>query len=1842
MSKRRLSHPRYRLLRTLGRGGMGTVHLAEDRLDGHVVALKTYPASTPVDVLRREFLSLRRLRHPSIARAYHFGVFDGDEPTPVYTMELLEGSPLDEHGGGPPLDVVDGLDLLVQATAALEHLHRHGLLHLDVKPANLMVLDSPARRGGRRQPVLVLIDFGLVQIQSDEWGATRGTVPYMAPELLRGEPADARSDLFSLGVTFYRTLTGRAPFAGHTLAELVKSHRAGPAPAEELPRPLERLLVRLLARDPENRFENAALLLEAVLAVRRELAPGRESFIPVAEDVDVVGRDEELSRITAWTRDPRRGALLTVVGAPGSGRTRILEEVQARLQVDGRDAFLIRQPDDGGLGLVRDVVVRVAVDSPPTRDEMERAPHVFGPGGLVPRARRRANGNGATAGTPQWSVSDTTGGDPALLATRQAAVWVADRIARRDLHLLIDDVESPSGAFLREIVSCLERQREEDRAEGRKRSGDGSAESIRDKSGKARGALIISAREGEWRVDGPAVRLAPLSRSAVERWAELHGSERFRSAASRRRLHTETRGVPLLIAWEIRRSDGPMAASRPRQRTRGRPAEDAAARMAREYAGLEKPARAIVDALALAQLPPDVERLVEATGLDRAEVVRETRLLEASGILASRRGRFSFAYVPFRDHVARSLPAARRREIHRRIGRSRARGARERVAHAFHLFEAGDNAAALRLARAVGDIEPLDPFRRSDLLVRVLESASSAPGLSGVDRLRLRETLADRLQERGQIREARDAWAALLRGGAARSAERIRVRRKLAHARYLLGERSTAERDLKRCLERIPASPASDERLAVLAELAIIAHYRQAPERARRWAREGIECWSGLSPERREATRQQAVHLHGILGQVYIRSMSLGDAIEVLEEGERLARKPGVNGAVLLNNLGLAYHLDCRFSKALATFRRARDTVTRLLDESARVSIVCNIAQIHAKLGEFTAARNALDDVAGAPVLRESGRLRLSVLYTRALIDSLEGDPGAPAWDVVEHTAQEAGDRFLLAFISIYRAEAAIQEGELVAAREFLDRAIAGSRHVGEAARDLLRAAAWSRLALVEASCGRPVEADVALERSANASLSPRDVLGAWNRIYRGLALRELDRMDDAVGELDQARRCFARTGVVPGLVEALLSLAETAVMRGDTKRVQSLGRDVARALARRRSTARAMRLSSVRLPLLEARLELLAAADRGGDDVSETLSRVEQLLARAESEPSWSRRPGRHPEIAACVRLALARLAGVPSAVAEASRRLETPGVGGEPAGVNAAMRRAGLARLGFPEGVASEPGLRDEQIAVIEALIDPRQPGAPRDALELLERMARALGASVATLVPVAAPGAGTPVSAEIISWPAGSLERPPTSAELSRLPPVSWACAWSDVPGRLASLLRRRPGRRTVQRASAPASLLSAPLRSAGRTIAWCLVVRSGSLDTARRGDLRFLQTAAGGLMALDRPAPRDQTVEIDPDAATAPLEETRTLEARGEHADEPTRQLDEAQRPPPEGALEEVIAESAEMARVVQMAQSVAPSDLAVLVTGESGTGKDAVARAIHRSSRRASGPLVVQNIGSIPPALFEADLFGHARGAFTGAETTRSGFLLQAQGGTFVLDDVGDADPVVQNKLLRVLETRRVRPVGGSELVALDVRFIATAQVDIASMVDSGDFRKDLFYRLAGTHIHVPPLRERAADVMPLFRRFLSKSFGFVPEIDRDVEALLLDHDWPGNVRELRSLVQRLGVSLEDRERLRRADVEAALGPRSASGPISPALFRRHKYEDILRELEVAYLRHLFETHSGDLDAMARALNTSTRSLYRRFERHGLRPRDLAAGLGAEPGDRPQGSGSTSR
>jgi two-component system nitrogen regulation response regulator NtrX len=316
--------------------------------------------------------------------------------------------------------------------------------------------------------------------------------------------------------------------------------------------------------------------------------------------------------------------------------------------------------------------------------------------------------------------------------------------------------------------------------------------------------------------------------------------------------------------------------------------------------------------------------------------------------------------------------------------------------------------------------------------------------------------------------------------------------------------------------------------------------------------------------------------------------------------------------------------------------------------------------------------------------------------------------------------------------------------------------------------------------------------------------------------------------------------------------------------------------------------------------------------------------------------------------------------------------------------------------------------------------------------------------------------------------------------------------------------------------------------------------------------------------------------------------------------------------------------EIVGRSYAIKALLDKIEKVAPSPARVLITGENGTGKELVARAMHRLSPRANGPFVEVNCAAIPSELIESELFGHMKGSFTGAVQDRAGKFELASGGTLFLDEIGDMSLAAQAKVLRVLEDGVVTRIGGSKPISVDVRVIAATNKDLEHEIAEGKFREDLYYRLNVVPVSVPPLRDRREDIPQLIAHFtdrLTRNEGVPPRVFfDDAVRRMTEYDWPGNVRELRNTVERLLI-LASGPRISAADVERLVGKRATEQTSLGSLVECRTFEEFKDAAERAFLLAKLRESNWNVSETARLLDMPRSNLYKKIERYGLARED---------------------
>jgi len=315
------------------------------------------------------------------------------------------------------------------------------------------------------------------------------------------------------------------------------------------------------------------------------------------------------------------------------------------------------------------------------------------------------------------------------------------------------------------------------------------------------------------------------------------------------------------------------------------------------------------------------------------------------------------------------------------------------------------------------------------------------------------------------------------------------------------------------------------------------------------------------------------------------------------------------------------------------------------------------------------------------------------------------------------------------------------------------------------------------------------------------------------------------------------------------------------------------------------------------------------------------------------------------------------------------------------------------------------------------------------------------------------------------------------------------------------------------------------------------------------------------------------------------------------------------------------LDNFIGKSKKIREIKELVAKIAPTDSSVLITGESGTGKEVLSRAIHKLSTRRDGAFIAINCGAVPETLLESELFGHLKGSFTGAVKDQEGLFQAASGGTFFLDEIGTVSPPIQVKLLRALEEKEITPIGSTKVIDVDVRIIAATNADLALMVNEGDFRNDLYYRLNVLNIHIPPLRERREDIIPIasfiLNRLATRTEEKVKSLSKEAAAIIENAPWKGNVRELENALER-ALLLTDEDEITPEALPRTLTNQNQTAINEVPGGHSDNFLPSMEVIEKSYIYWVLKSTNWKKSKAADILGIDTSTLYRKIEKYDLK------------------------
>ncbi len=1767
---------RYRIDREIGRGAFATVYLATDtKKPGPPLALKIHHSglldATSSDEIEKalakmkeEFRLLTPLKHPGLEEVYDLGL-DRETGRAYFTAEFVDGKDFFRATeGASPEDI---LLLALQILDALAFIHEHGVVHGDLKPENVLVRRDVLDESGA--PVVKLLDFGLARNRraSTPDSAARGTLAYASPEAMTGRGVDDRSDLYALGLLLHQALTRRLPtpqaaFGSREYWREIESEVR--ARSADMPEPFATLLPRLVAEDPAARWSSAREVLDLARLEARDTGPETAS-LRIPPKVPFVGRREELAVMRRLyepviRREPGPRVLL-ILGEPGIGKARLLEEFKHHCQL--REGEFV-EVDAGALGAtafsaVRDLARRLLG----TLDASLASAH---------RSRQTALGLSAEPQAASLSRPEFRGAFMRFLR---------DVAAERPRTLVVRNADALDEASLDVLGHAAWRLA----VEGEK----GSTPLLLVFSLDPAGAL--RERASDLGAEGKAVEihlrgLAPAeSRELLE--AFLGGAsaivERSEFDRLAQELHRDARGNPLFLRESLSAiaESGRLAFENGKWRARRAGRRDVeipratSVLLEARYRALEPPEAALLDVLAIGSSPLHLATIASTLGLREARVAAQARRLVRAGLAVegSDAGTFGVTHPLLQTVVARLLPEARTRELHGKLGSalsdpSTAAALERTAASARHLLEGPDPTRGIELALSAAD-ERLSRGETELAVDLYARSVSTAERTGARVPAPVRERFASAALQVGRFAEAAQALeAALLEedGGLRDPSRRADLLLRLGEAKQRRGDFDSA-----------------------------LGAYREAVE---------ISAKSG-QPTDEALARNALGYLHSLAGR-YEPALSEATAGLARVEGERTRGR-----ALLLNLKGVCELRLGRLEEATTSCRASLSLFEELNDSRGQSLALNNLGIIHDRRGEIPLA---LESYRGAARLYErSGNVAdlAATLNNIGTVHLLQGHVEAAREQFEKSLAirEEIGDRYGVATAIANLGTVAREEGRFTEALERYDRSLEQYRRVGSPREEAILGIHRAELLLgLGDSASAKTELASAAKLAKTHGLATEAARVMWLRARLDLSEKPPRKASAARKDLASAAQSFREMGDARLCCEVLLTVAEFDLEKGriaEARESASEARRLAENLRHGDLSARAAIAYAQAIEDPDARLKLLAFAGertlassrlfvrarlcaallseyrRVGDAkaAAEWLKRTEESFGRLRLGVPGDRRPAfdATPAVASIER-ALKAARDSPPSPAEAERRADDGG-------------RHDRDQLATLLEINKRLNSEDDFDRLLEFIIDSavHLTNAERGFLvlvsdgELSFRVARNF-------------------NMRDVHRPEFAVSRSILNDVISSGRPVISSNAQADERFRAfvsVSDLKL-------------SSVLCTPFKARDTVLGAVYLDNRFERGLFSEADLELLKAfadqAAIAMGNLRRAA------EIA--ALNLRLAERVELQAAELEGVRVERERDREHLKKRHG---DIVGRSRKMHEVFRLIERLAPSDIPVLILGESGTGKELVAKAIHAGSARRDRVFLSENCSSIPTALLESELFGYAKGAFTGASQDKKGLFELAHRGTIFLDEIGDMPAEMQMKLLRVLQEKEFRPLGAKEVRHVDVRLISATNRDLGRLGGEGGFRSDLYYRIAGATVVLPPLRQRDQDVPLLLDHFLEKfgrESGMPRELTPAARRSLLAWRWPGNVRELENEVRRI-VAIGDRvidvgvlsPAIRESDADSTSAGGGESGGEPPI--------KSLEQLEKEAIEAALRRFGGNKPEAARHLGISLASIYVKLKRYGL-------------------------
>ncbi|TET35311.1 MAG: GAF domain-containing protein [Planctomycetota bacterium] len=1816
---------RYRVEREIGVGGMCTVYLvSEPNRSKQPIALKVVAGETnPVrlETFRNEFHILAHLNHENLIRVFDFGVLPGNDGF-FYTAEYIEGSDLSEAATDAGEEKL--IHYIVQACRALEYVHTRGYIHYDVKPKNLLVT---------RDGVVKLTDFGLSALAGRGLGKrVRGTPAYTAPEIITGADIDYRADLYSLGAALYEIATGTPPFRRRDLHDLFRAHLTEPPKPlrsirPEVPEYLDSIVLRLLAKNPADRYDSANAVIEAISKARGveiELQPesSAEGYLRMPP---LRGRDSEMEAVRSALdklADGRGGHVL-IEGPKGIGCTRFLREIHFEAQLRGY-ATAFGKADEGNLfeKLATELTAHHKVEPPP-----------------------------ATEGDNELQTADVS---VTLPDTAASIVAAAEHVP---VVMGVDDIHAAQPSTRAALESL-----------GRILT-----------TSDAPALLLVTAwhdTEGKEAIVTPStirLRLRSLSQEEVGEVATLMFGRVPAPELFVSRLAEATGGNPHAVVEMVRMlvASGEIAVIEGKWRFRGgiepfAMPQSLAGFYSNQIETLGRFEHSLALNLALLGRAASMTEISTIHNEPAERVAAALGDLERHEIIRRADGRVEIANQGLRDALFASRTRVALMLRHKRIAEKLASISDRDVGDleiAKHFLLGGSRRKGLRYGLSgieAGEVEK-DPAAVVPVLERLRTvSQKAARAVRAKVLFALAEAITDRSDPRATIEVIEEYLSVAPQKESAE--RRIRMQRHAAKCYDRLNRPEQAYAAWKRTLAL--AKPGSPDYLRILAAYSTALQYHGKFAECERLLLDAVERFGDKKDPGMLGLLINLAHL-----AMHQEKLDLVD--EYSDRVYNLARQIGEDETPkVLSLLAMKNYVRDEYEEAETHLKRARQTALELKQFRLLGSITNNLTVIAFRLGHVDEALQYAAEV--ETIWRRYGNFRglahLHVALGNAISRRVGSTPALGYLRKGLEYARIAGTTMMEHELLDKIANVLFRRGDLEGAIQYsreADQLVMSGRMEQRVFPRLTRAIATALAGSAAAGLESATKAlDMALEGTdASAVMNARQVLGLI-AVMAGdfrLALGQLDCFEKlapkssieerfeilmfsaefwfGVGQFGRVSEILRRIADEPDMIESDLDRGRSAMMVGRLATSYYRFTEAEASFRTADHLHSADRHVGAFIELSQAKVELEFCKR----DAEAARTQLERLKATVVALPSTS---AFYSLLVQRLRARLALLEGDrEAAYREAmSGLLEARGAGyrllqlhfakiaaettrdadeSENLSENAAELAAELAEpfdASIRESVRehllappheSAPFIGDEFSAdkaagiaedLVQLAIFLARENDPQRAIQaILDVAFRVLDAKRAFVVIREKDGLTFTGNRYASGVAPEAPDREVSTSIIERVIETG------------TTVFSERAKDETIFASFQSVidldllSVLAVPLRIGG-VVRGCLYLdnagTAGAFSTEGRRLAECLAGLAGAVLdkqlLLQKTREASESIQYRFEQQSAEFEIVRQeLEAEREARET-------------EVGLRAIIGQSPAIRKVAAALERAATVSFPVLLTGESGTGKDLAAKVLHNIGPRRKARLIAVNCGSIPESLFEAELFGVERGAFTGAEETKPGLVEMAHGGTLLLDETADLPPSAQNSLLRAVSEGTIRRVGGREPIKVDIRIVSASNRNLARLVEDGHFRSDLFFRLNTIEIILPPLREREGDVPMLASHFLKDITeahgGKMKPLSLAAMKRLEEYSWPGNVLELRNVLERAYLVAEEKITPDDFKLVSPQPEAIADAKLDPGKLR-------LEDLEREHILRVLNLNKGQIGKTARQLGINRHTLRNKLNRY---------------------------